>query len=47
MDQKFSLPPEYYVMVDIDYLSRAAGWFIFKPKIPIWVNFGVRYIGKC
>jgi hypothetical protein len=21
-------------------LSRVARWFIFKPKIPIWVNFG-------
>jgi hypothetical protein len=20
--------------------SRAARWFVFKPKIPIWVNFG-------
>jgi hypothetical protein len=20
--------------------SRVARWFIFKPKIPIWVNFG-------
>jgi hypothetical protein len=22
-------------------------WFVFKPKIPIWVNFGGPYIGKC
>jgi hypothetical protein len=21
-------------------LSRVARWFVFKPKIPIWVNFG-------
>jgi hypothetical protein len=27
--------------------SRVARWFIFKPKIPIWVNFGGPYIGKC
>jgi hypothetical protein len=20
--------------------SRVARWFVFKPKIPIWVNFG-------
>jgi hypothetical protein len=20
--------------------SRVARWFLFKPKIPIWVNFG-------
>jgi hypothetical protein len=24
-----------------------ARWFVFKPKIPIWVNFGVCYDGKC
>jgi hypothetical protein len=27
--------------------SRAARWFLFKPKIPIWVNFGGPEIGKC
>jgi hypothetical protein len=27
--------------------SRVARWFVFKPKIPIWVNFGAPYIGKC
>jgi hypothetical protein len=27
--------------------ARVARWFIFKPKIPIWVNFGVRSNGKC
>jgi hypothetical protein len=21
-------------------LRRVARWFVFKPKIPIWVNFG-------
>jgi hypothetical protein len=26
---------------------RVARWFVFKPKIPIWVNFGVHKIGKC
>jgi hypothetical protein len=26
--------------------SRVARWFVFKPKIPIWVNFGGPYIGK-
>jgi hypothetical protein len=25
---------------------RAARWFVFKPKIPIWVNFGGRLNGK-
>jgi hypothetical protein len=24
--------------------TRVARWFIFKPKIPIWVNFGGPYI---
>jgi hypothetical protein len=26
---------------------RVARWFIFKPKIPIWVNFGGPWNGKC
>jgi hypothetical protein len=26
---------------------RVARWFIFKPKIPIGVNFGGSWIGKC
>jgi hypothetical protein len=25
-------------------LNRVARWFIFKPKIPIWVNFGKKLI---
>jgi hypothetical protein len=24
--------------------SRVARWFVFKPKIPLWVNFGGPYI---
>jgi hypothetical protein len=27
--------------------SRVARWFIFKPKIPFWVNFGGSWNGKC
>jgi hypothetical protein len=27
--------------------SRVARWFIFKPKIPIWVNFGSPWNRKC
>jgi hypothetical protein len=27
--------------------SRVARWFIFEPKIPIWVNFVVPWIGNC
>jgi hypothetical protein len=26
---------------------RVARWFVFKPKIPIWVNFGGPWRGKC
>jgi hypothetical protein len=26
--------------------SRVARWFVFKPKIPIWVNFGEPWNGK-
>jgi hypothetical protein len=24
---------------------RVARWFLLKPKIPIWVNFGGTYLG--
>jgi hypothetical protein len=27
--------------------NRVARWHIFKPKIPIWVNFGGSYNGRC
>jgi hypothetical protein len=27
--------------------SRVARWHIFKPKFPIWVNFGGPWVGKC
>jgi hypothetical protein len=27
--------------------ARVARWIIFKPKIPIWLNFGGPQIGKC
>jgi hypothetical protein len=27
--------------------SAVARWLFFKPKIPIWVNFGVPYFEKC
>jgi hypothetical protein len=26
--------------------ARVARWFIFKPKIPFWVNFEGSWIGK-
>jgi hypothetical protein len=26
---------------------RAARWYVFKQKIPIWVNLGGPYIEKC
>jgi hypothetical protein len=28
-------------------LPRVARWFLFKPKIPIWVNFGGSCNGRC
>jgi hypothetical protein len=28
-------------------MGRVARWFVFKPKIPIWVNFEGPKIGKC
>jgi hypothetical protein len=28
-------------------LSRVARWFVFTPKVPIWVNFGGPWNGKC
>jgi hypothetical protein len=27
--------------------SRVARWFIFEPKIPIWINFGRSWNEKC
>jgi hypothetical protein len=27
--------------------TRVARWFVFKPKIQIWVNFGGPWIGQC
>jgi hypothetical protein len=28
-------------------LARVARWHSFKPKVPIWVNFGGPYNGRC
>jgi hypothetical protein len=28
-------------------MARVARWLVFKPKIPIWVNFGRPRNGKC
>jgi hypothetical protein len=28
------------------HTGRVARWFVFKPKIPIWINFGGPYIGN-
>jgi hypothetical protein len=30
-----------------DVMGRVARWYIFEPKIPIWVNFGKPKIEKC
>jgi hypothetical protein len=29
------------------HCTRVARWLIFKPKIPIWVNFGGSCIRRC
>jgi hypothetical protein len=29
-----------FLLHHFQVLSRVARWYIFKPKIPIWVNFG-------
>jgi hypothetical protein len=29
------------------FLTRDARWFVFKPKIQNWVNFGGPFNGKC
>jgi hypothetical protein len=42
-----------YIHFSMCYLSSApippkvARWFVFKPKIPIWENFGGPLNGKC
>jgi hypothetical protein len=33
--------------LDIVHTSRDARWFVFKPKISIWVNFGGSCNGRC
>jgi hypothetical protein len=39
---------DYYSFFNARVLTyRAARWFVFKPKIPIGVNFGGPLIGKC
>jgi hypothetical protein len=32
---------------ELNAYIRVARWFTFKSKIPIWVNFGGPWIGKC
>jgi hypothetical protein len=31
----------------LPFLSRVARWYIFNPKIPIWVNFGASCNARC
>jgi hypothetical protein len=46
-DDHFATPPEYSFLNGFPSLqkihTRVARWFVFKPKIQIWVNFG----GSC
>jgi hypothetical protein len=41
----------HYLWVGLHFFhklaNRVARWFIFKPKIPIWVNFERPWKGKC
>jgi hypothetical protein len=32
---------------EIASVTSVARWYIFKPKIPIWVNFGASCNGRC
>jgi hypothetical protein len=34
-----------HLLFFISDINRVARWFIFKPKIPIWVNFGMENVG--
>jgi hypothetical protein len=52
-DQKIAIlvhfggPCNEDVNIFYGYLIRGARWCIFKPIIPIWVNFGGPWNGKC
>jgi hypothetical protein len=35
-----------YKNIDPKYQIRVARWFVFKPKIQIWVNFGGSFKGR-
>jgi hypothetical protein len=39
--QSFSFPDKLDFLSFSGLLSRVARWFVIKPKIPIWVNFGL------
>jgi hypothetical protein len=39
--------PQTFVTVDVVSICRVARWFVFKPKIQIWVNFGGSWNGRC
>jgi hypothetical protein len=36
----------YIIDIDAGVSHRVARWYIFKPKIPTWVNFGGPWNGK-
>jgi hypothetical protein len=52
-DQKFlqNSFSHFFLGAKCSYLTwsvgRDARWYIFLPKIPIWLNFGVPWNGKC
>jgi hypothetical protein len=44
-DEAHPLTPSSTVSTRL--LNRVAGWYILRPKIAIWVNFGGPFNGKC
>jgi hypothetical protein len=42
MDAKWRLQEKIHALQ-----FGVARWYIFKPKIPLWVNFGGSYNGRC
>jgi hypothetical protein len=45
VDKKRAFVAAAFVINEVD--NKVARWFVFKPKIPIWVNFGGPWNGKC
>jgi hypothetical protein len=37
----------FFVVAKLDLRCRVARYYIFKPEIPIWVNLGGSFNGRC